>query len=107
MDLQLYYRNIRELAETIKDEFPVVVSRETQDGGKEGVFTEVASRLAAKMVVDGKARLAEAGEATAFRKQQADAKRRAEQESAAAKVQFAVLSTEDLSRLKGVKGSKE
>ena len=38
---------------TIADEFPVVVSKETADGGKDGTMTEVPRRMAAKLVVDG------------------------------------------------------
>ncbi len=103
MDLQIYYQKIRECAATIKEEFPLMVSVETPDGGKGGVLTEVAARLAAKMILDGIARFADAEESAAFRKAQAEAKRKAEQEAAAAKVQFAVLSTDDLSRLNGTK----
>jgi hypothetical protein len=63
MDLQLYYQKIREFAATIEEEFPVLVSRETADGGKNGTLTEVTAKLAAKMVVDGTARLAKPKEA--------------------------------------------
>ena len=102
MDLQLYYQKIRDFAATIEEEFPVVVSRETPDGGKNGTLTEVPARLAAKMVVEGTARLAKPREAEAFRQEQAERKRVADQEAAAAKVQLSVLSTDDLNRLKGI-----
>jgi hypothetical protein len=107
MDLQLYYQKIREYASTIEEEFPVVMSRETADGGKDGILTEVASRLAAKMVVEGTARLATIEEAARFRRRQAEAKRVADQEAAAAKVQFSVLSSDELDRLKGLAQSKD
>jgi hypothetical protein len=102
MDLQLYYQKIREFAGTIEEEFPVVVSRETADGGKNGILTEVPAKLAAKMMVEGTARLAKPKEAEAFRQEQAERKRIADQEVAAAKVQLTVLSTDDLNRLKGI-----
>jgi ribosomal protein L24 len=102
MDLQLYYQKIRDFAETIEDAFPVVVSMETADGGKGGILTEVAKRLAAKLVVEGVARIAQHEEAEAFRREQAEAKRLSDQAVAAAKVQLAVLSTDDLNRLKGI-----
>jgi hypothetical protein len=102
MDLQLYYQKIREFAATIDEEFPVVVSRETADGGKNGTLTEVPSRLAAKMVVEGTARLAKPKEAEVFRQEQAERKRVADQEAAVSKVQLTVLSTDDLNRLKGI-----
>src|SRR5580700_11391362 len=102
MDLQLYYQKIREFAVTIEEEFPVLVSRETADGGKNGTLTEVPAKLAAKMVVDGTARLAKPKEAEAFRQDQAERKRLSDQEVAAAKVQLTVLSTAVLNRLKGI-----
>ena len=42
-------------------EFPLVVSVETSDGGKGGTKTEVPRRLAAKLLVEGQARLAYEG----------------------------------------------
>jgi hypothetical protein len=107
MDLQLYYQKIRDFASTITEEFPVVLSRETADGGRNGILSEVGVRLAAKMVVEGSARLATQEEAEAFRQAHAEAKRIADQEAAAAKVQLTVLSTDELKRLRGVSRSKE
>src|ERR1043166_7666623 len=48
MDLRHYYRKIREMESNITDEYPLVVSFETGDGGKSGICTEVPRRLAAK-----------------------------------------------------------
>jgi len=100
MDLQLYYHKIREVESKIADEFPLVVSNETADGGRDGRKTEVPRRLAAKMVVEGLARLANADEVKAYRSLLAEAKRMAEQAAQAAKLQFTVVSTADLERLK-------
>ena len=36
MDLQVYYQKIREMEGKIAEEFPLVVSVDTQDGGKAG-----------------------------------------------------------------------
>jgi hypothetical protein len=108
MDLNLYYQKIRDMESKITDTFPVVVSNETPDGGKPGVLTEVTRRIAARMLVEGSARLATAEEATAFAAANAEARRAADQLAAAAKVQFAVLSTTELNKLKGVsKSSKD
>jgi hypothetical protein len=101
MDLKLYYQKIRDVESKITEAFPVVVSHETADGGKPGVLTEVTPGIAAKMLVEGAARLATAEEAMAFRTAQAEAKRVADQAAAAARVQFTVLSTAELNRLKG------
>jgi len=51
MDLKLYYQKVRDTASKIADPFPVVVSKETTDGGKDGIFTEVTRPIAAKMLV--------------------------------------------------------
>jgi len=108
MDLRIYYQKIRDMESSITEAFPVVVSNETADGGKPGVLTEVTPGIAAKMLVENVARLATAEEAKAFRAVQAEAKRVADQEAAAAKVQFTVLSTTELNKLKGsAKSSKD
>ena len=100
MDLRLYYQKIREKEASITEEFPVVVSRETGDGGKEGTQTEVPRRLAAKMVVEGQARMATAEETAGYRERQAEARRQIEQSAAAGRLQISVLSTKELEQLR-------
>jgi len=100
MDLRHYYQKIREIESKIAEEFTVVVSHETPDGGKAGTKTEVPRRLAAKMIVDGIARLAQDAEREAFDLAKAEAIRLAEQAAAAARVQIAVLSPSELERLR-------
>src|ERR1022692_1649996 len=58
MDLQAYFKKIRAMEERLKDPSGVLVSLETQDGGREGVRTEVPRRIAATMIVEGTASLA-------------------------------------------------
>ena len=91
MDLRLYYQKIRQTESGIAFEFPIVISKETADGGKPGVLSEVPRAIAAKMVVDGSAEVAHGAQATAFRKAQAEAKKRADDLAEAAKVQIAVI----------------
>ncbi len=100
MDLKGYYQKIRDIEGRIAEEFPLVVSRETSDGGKEGTKTEVPKRLAAKLIVDGIARLASGQEKTLFDAAQAEAIRVAEQLAASAKLQVTVLASSELERLK-------
>jgi hypothetical protein len=100
MDLQVYYQKIREMEKTIVDEFPLLVSMETADGGKCGTKTEVPRRLAAKLLVEGLARLASKEELKAYRELLAEAKRVAERAAAAARLQLTVLSTMELDRLR-------
>ena len=73
MDLQIYYQKIRDMETKIADEFPLMVSVETSDGGKGGTKTEVPRRLAAKLLVEGLARLASKDELKAYREMLAEA----------------------------------
>ncbi len=108
MDLQLYYQKIREMETKIADEFALVVSLETSDGGKSGRKTEVPRRLAAKLLVEGQVRLATKDEAKTHRESLAEALRLAERAAAAAKLQLTVLSTNELDRLRSdARGIKE
>ena len=58
------------------------------------------------MIVEGTARLATADEAKAYRDAQAEARRIADQEAEAAKVQFTVVSTSEMAKLTGSKKDK-
>ena len=107
MDLRLYYQKTRDKEAEITETFPIMVSNETADGGKAGVLTEVTPGIAARMLVNGVARLATAAEAKAFRAAQVEAKRVAEQAAAAAKVQFTVVSTTELNKLKSAPGPSQ
>ena len=107
MDLRHYYSKIRELEAQIGAEDAVIVSRETGDGGIDGTLTQVSARLAATMVVQGTARLATFEEKEQFLAVQAEAKRIADQMANAERVQFTVLSSADLERLRGVRKPKE
>jgi hypothetical protein len=100
MDLRLYYKKIRETTTTIADAYPLVCSRATGDGGKEGILTEVPRAVAAKMLVDGIARIAQPEEAESFYQQQAEAKRVADRAAQAARVQVTVLSSEEMQTLR-------
>ena len=99
MDLKVYYQKIRDIEKSIEDAFAVIVSLETPDGGKPGTLTEVSPGLAAKMIVEGVARLAEIEEAQLFHQRQAEAKRVADQNSTAGKVQLSVVPTDELHKL--------
>ena len=100
MDLRLYYQKIRQLEAAIVDEFPIVVSKDTGDGGKSGVKTEVPRHIAAKLVVEGHAEVATLEIAREFRAVMAESKRMIEQAAQAERVQLTVLSTADFNRMK-------
>ena len=108
MDLKVFYNKLREVEGGIQEPFPTIVSLASPDGGKEGVLTETSRRVAAKMVVQGRARLATTEEGKAFRQANEDARRKAEQEAAAAKLQLTVLTPADFNRLRNAgKPAKE
>lgn len=100
MDLKRYYQKIRQVESSIVDAFAVVVSLETPEGGIPGTLTEVTPRVAAKMVVDGVAKLASDEEAQRLRAAQAEAQHAAEAAAAASRVQFTVVPSVELNRLR-------
>jgi hypothetical protein len=59
MNLRSYYQKIRDTAEGLAVGDVWVESVATADGGKAGVFTQVSRQLAAKLIVEGKAKLAD------------------------------------------------
>ncbi len=101
MDLRVFYQKIREVEESLSADSVVLVSLETPDGGKAGVRTEVPRSLAARMVVEGRARIASDEDAAEFREQTAEAKRTADQIAAASRMQVTVLPTADWRNMRG------
>jgi hypothetical protein len=67
MDLRAYYQKIRKMEAAMPEPYVVVVSRETPDGGKPGVKTDVPRSLAAKLIVEDQATLASPEETAQFR----------------------------------------
>lgn len=96
MDVKQYYRKIAEAEAKISDAYPVVVSRQTEDGGKAGVVCEVSRPVAAKMIVENRAVLATAAEKEQYLEQQVLARKLAEKVEMARRVQVAIISESDL-----------
>lgn len=69
MDLRAYFQKLSETEQSIVPESVVVVSNNTPDGGKAGIFVEVGREVAARMIVSGSARLASEAESEEFRDQ--------------------------------------
>ncbi len=90
MDLRAYYQKIREMERGLPEPC-VVVSVVTSDGGKAGVRTEVSRQVAARMVVEGRARVANEEETREFVEQKLEAKRAADQFAAASRMQVTVV----------------
>ena len=100
MNLTGFFKKLREVEDAILEAFPIVVSVATPDGGKAGSFAEVSRRIAAGLITQGLARLAEDAETRLFRKQQSEAKAAADRAAAAAKLQVSVVPTSELMELK-------
>ncbi len=108
MDLRGYYRKLREIAKGLEEEFVVVKSLATPDGGVAGRLTEVRRELAAKMAADGLAEIAGKDEGELFRQKMAEEKKQADQKRASERVQFAVLTEADLRVLRrGARGDSK
>lgn len=79
MDIRDYYERIRAHEVSISAEYTWIATLTTKNGGVEGRISEVARRTAAKMIVDGTARLATEAEVSEdLGRQQAQVRRAAE-----------------------------
>ena len=107
MDLKAYYQKIRDIELDLMHGCAVVISLETPDGGAAGVKTEVTARIAAKMIVEGRVRPANAEEAREFHEQKLEAKRVADHLEGSKRMQITVVSESDLRALRGGKPAKQ
>jgi hypothetical protein len=96
VDVRQYYRKVREAESSIQEQYPLMVSLETTDGGKAGMVSEVSREIAAKMIVEGRALPATQEEQDLYRERQAAARKKAESAELARRVQVAIISESDL-----------
>jgi|SRR5438270_11745956 len=96
MDLRRYFRKLREVESELTEQYPMVVSLETPDGGKPGLVSEVARETAAKMIVEGKAAVASESDREAYRKEQANSKAAARKAELARRLQVAIVADPEL-----------
>ena len=100
MDLRAFYQKIREIEETIDEQYAVVVSQVTPDGGRAGVVSEVARFTAARLVAEQRARLATPEEAEVLRASLKDFAEQAVQEQTASRLQLTVIPESELRQLR-------
>lgn len=100
MDLRAFYQKLRKIEQEITDSHVVVVSHETPDGGRPGQLAEVSRIIAARLILEGRARLATVDESTDFHAAAQKALVDAQQREAANKVQVNVISEADLRAIK-------
>ncbi len=91
MDLRAYYTKIRETEAQLEGNHHVVVSLATSEGGKPGVRTEVPRAIAAKLIAEGRARVASDEEKSEFHEGQRAARDRFEEEQAVRRMQVVVM----------------
>jgi len=107
VDLRLYFHKIRTIEATIPGKHAVVVSLETEDGGRAGKFSEVSRQVAAKLVVQGKVRLANDQETDQFKAAIREAKEMAEELSRRDRVHLSVLNEADVELFRSVLRKEE
>jgi hypothetical protein len=100
VDIRIFFQKMREVEASLPTPYVLVVSLDTSDGGKAGTKTEVTREVGAKLIVDGKARLATDEELELYREQERAARTAAEQAMMAGKVQLAVLSDQEIRALR-------
>jgi hypothetical protein len=98
MDLRSYYKKVREADSALKGNEVVLVSLATSEGGKEGVRTEAPRGIAAKLIAEGRARVATEAEASEFREGLKAALAKYEQDEAARRVQIVMMPAKDAKR---------
>jgi hypothetical protein len=100
MDLRLFYQKLRKIEQEITDAHVLVVSHETSDGGRAGQKSEVSRSNAAKLILEGRARLAGAEEVAEYRTAMEQARQEADQRAVAQKIQVNVVSEGDFRAMK-------
>jgi hypothetical protein len=96
MDLRQYFKKIRDTEESIAEQFPLVVSVATSDGGQAGNITEVSRHEAAKAIAEGRATLASDEQKQAYLEREAARKQSADKAELSRRLQIAIVSESDL-----------
>ena len=91
MDLRTCYGKVRDAEATLAGEHFVMVSLATSEGGKEGVKTQVPRSIAARLIAETRARVANEEEAQEFHETNRLARELHDQEETASRVQVVVV----------------
>jgi len=100
MDLKLFYQKLRTIEQEIAEPHVVVVTHETPDGGRAGQKVEVSRRNAARLILEGRARLATTEEIAEYRNGVQEAVTVAQQRATSERVHVNLISDADLRALK-------
>jgi hypothetical protein len=96
MDLKQYFRKLNDTQALIEEQYPLIVSLETSDGGKAGVIMEVSRQEAARAIVESRGVLANDEQKKAYFDQEAGRKKSAEKAELSRRLQVAIISESDL-----------
>ena len=96
MDLKNYFKKIKDTESSIEEQYLLIVSVETPDGGKPGTVIEVSRQEAAKAMVEGRAVRANEEQKEGYYKQEAERKRSAEKAELSRRLQIAIISDSEL-----------
>jgi hypothetical protein len=96
MDLKQYFKKINDAEASIAEQYPLIVSLETSDGGRPGTIVEVSRREAAKAIVENRAVLASENQKKAYFEREAASKKLVEKAELSHRLQIAVISDSEL-----------
>lgn len=107
MDMKKFYSRVREVEAAITGRDAVVVSEATPDGGVPGVMSEAPRAAAARLVAEGRARLATPEESDEYRANVVAEFQRAEEIRRRSKPTFTVLSEGEMETLQSALMSRK
>jgi hypothetical protein len=107
VDLRDFFKRVRDVEAAITEDYPVVVSYSTPDGGKAGVVTETPRSVAAMLIAEARARMATPEEAAAYQESVRLAVERVEKAALADRIQVALVTDADIEGLKQKTRSKK
>ncbi len=92
MDIRQYFKKIRDIEASIKEPYPLIVSADTEDGGKAGTIVEVSKEEAAKAIAEGRAVAASEQQKKDYFEQEARRRQSAEKAELSRRLQIAIIS---------------
>lgn len=98
MNLKSYYKKIHEVEATLEGDNVLIVSEATPDGGRAGVKTLTTKRVAAQLVVEGKARIASEDERAEWELAEEERREAARREELAQRIQVQVIADPEPAR---------
>jgi hypothetical protein len=101
--LKKYFDALKALEAALPDEDAVVVSLETNDGGAAGVMSEAPRRIACRLVVEGRARLATEEEKAAYHEREAERRLEWEEAELSKRIQVHVLADGEKREIRGLR----